>query len=171
MEKAIVVYETPSTREYVADLCSHSSRSLTSHAEGNFEWLCSARVHDAAYAEEMLGKALDADLIIFAAENEGEFSPEFKDWIERWLSHRSDREGAIAGFFTNRPQGISCACAKETYLRHVAHRAGLDYLSHIPTCTSKALPDSLDTYDRRASKVTSVLDDILHQPNTPAPPL
>ena len=83
--------------------------------------------------------------------------------MERWICQRSEREGALVGLVLadrhSRPGEI--ACLKEIYLRHAAHRAGMDYLSQVPPVLPKAMPDSLDMYRERAGQVTSVLDEIL----------
>ena len=61
---------------------------------------------------------------------------------------------------------------KYIYLRTVAHNAGMDYLTQIPqTISSRGIPDSLDSYSKRAGHVTSVLDDILRQKAPPPPPI
>ncbi|HLX72340.1 MAG TPA: hypothetical protein VKV04_22200, partial [Verrucomicrobiae bacterium] len=57
---------------------------------------------------------------------------------------------------------------REIYLRHIAHRAGMDFLSHAAPTAAKAIPDSLDSFSKRAGQMTSVLDNILHtRPRTP----
>ena len=60
---------------------------------------------------------------------------------------------------------------KHRFLRNVAHRAAMDYLTHLPQDLGRAIPDSLDSYTRRAECVTGLLDDILHQPVPPPNPL
>jgi hypothetical protein len=52
---------------------------------------------------------------------------------------------------------------KHQYLRQAAHHGAMDYLTKIPQGTSLSIPESLDSYTERASQVTSLLDDILHQ--------
>ena len=87
------------------------------------------------------------------------------------LDHRGEREGAIVGLVTEKPApAMGVASLKEVYLRHTAHRARMDYLSHVVPTELRAMPDSLDAFRQRAGQVTSVLDQILHK-HTPPPPL
>jgi hypothetical protein len=93
-------------------------------------------------------------------------------WIEDWLNKRGEHEGALVGLldYDDGPQHV--ATFREIYLRHVARRAGMDYLSHAPPTTRRAIPDSIDSFSERAGRMTSVLDDILHKhPHTPPPML
>ena len=39
----------------------------------------------------------------------------------------------------------------------------MDYLTHVPQDIARAIPDSLDSYSKRADQVTSLLDEILRQ--------
>ena len=47
----------------------------------------------------------------------------------------------------------------------------MDYLSHFPAKIPRAIPDSLDSFNRRAEQVTPVLDEILHTRFVSIPPL
>ena len=56
---------------------------------------------------------------------------------------------------------------KHTYLRQVARRAEMDYLTQVPQGISLSIAESLDSYTERAACITSVLDEILHHPAPP----
>ena len=124
------------------------------------------------YRSDAYNKAATADMILFSMSSAGDLPHEVKLWIERWLNRRSEREGALIGLVTDRPANpFEIASLKEVYLRHTAHRAKMDYLSHeIPTAR-KAIPDSIDSYNRRAGQMTSVLDQILRNQPTPSIPI
>ncbi len=113
---------------------------------------------DSAQATELADKAAYADYVVFASACEGDLPRELKIWIEGWLTKRGEREGTLVGLMEQHTRPFEIASLKEIYLRHVAHRAGLDYLSHVPSRKSKALPNSLDSYQERARQMTSVLD-------------
>ena len=53
--------------------------------------------------------------------------------------------------------------AKCLYLRAVAHRAGMDYLTQVPEQLGRVFPESLDFYSERAAQMTDVLEEILQQ--------
>ena len=90
-----------------------------------------------------------------------------KTWIESWLACRDEREGILAGLLG---AGVGCALEvpQQLYLRQVAHRAGMDYLTQVPQSISRCLAESAESYNVRAAQVTRVLDEILHQ-SPPAP--
>lgn len=117
---------------------------------------------DSAKADEAARKAEQADLVIFAVGCVGDLAQDIKAWIERWIGRRGEREGAVIGLIDRQTWSGEIASLKEVYLRHSALRAGMDYLSHVPSTMTWAIPDSLDSYSERAGQVTHVLDDILH---------
>jgi hypothetical protein len=56
---------------------------------------------------------------------------------------------------------------KHRYLRQIAHRGSMDYLTQLPLSLSRLVPESLDSYTQRAVQVSSVLDEILHHQAPP----
>jgi hypothetical protein len=169
-QKFMVVYETPAAREYAADVCEHVV-GLPADAE-NFWWISCEELGNTRKADAALRAAENADVIIIAANAEDDFEPVLKLWIERWLAKRHNREGTLAGIFEGEGSSIpGVATQKEIYLRHVAHRAEMDFISHLPTSFRKTVPESLDDFSTRAQKMTHVLDEILHTKATPRIPL
>ncbi len=167
-QSILVIFETPRHREQAVGACAH----LSENARVEIDWCSLSELTTASYAEKMAEKAAATDLIIFSGNCEGDFSKETKLWLERWLFKRSAHEGTMVGLFTNRSAGfLGITSVKEMYLRQAAHHAGLDYLSHLPTGPRRTIPDSLDTFNRRAGQITSVLDEILRPRTHSAPPL
>jgi hypothetical protein len=166
--RIVVAFENTATRELalrsspdLAKLCSTKARNLV-------QWLAFASLSDSTPARE----AAVADLLIFAITRAGDLPLEVKLWIENWVCQRNEREGAVVGLILAERHSSpgDVACLKEIYLRHAAHRAGMDYLSQVPAVLPVSMPDSLESYSYRAGQVTSVLDKILHT-NPPPPTL
>lgn len=160
----ILLYESPQSRE---QLLNRFGKEAEAHLERG-QWLSFGEVTSRDTLEEILGKLLSAEVIVVAAAAEGDFTDEFKSWINDWVARRNDREGALVGIFHDQ-KTVNLASRKEVYLRHAAHLAGMDYLSRLPLQTVQTVPDSLDTFSERADQMTSVLDTILK--NRPAPAL
>lgn len=167
MQKVLVIYETVAAREYVARTCNECWPLAA--ADRMPQWRSSSRLDEPKFADETAQLAMAADIVVFTGPAENGFAPESKLWIERWISKRDEREGAIVGIFISRtaPPQEKSGTQKEIYLRQIALRAGMDYLSHVPRFGIRAMPDSLDVYNQRAAQMTSVLHDIL-QTSLPA---
>jgi hypothetical protein len=166
--RVVAVYENTAAREYALRFCEGlAGRPPASGTDLDIHWCAFAFLGDDA-----VNRAAAADLILFSITSDGDLPHEVKLWIERWLNRRSEREGAVVGLVMDRPANpFEIASLKEIYLRHTAHRAKMDYLSHeIPTAR-KAMPDSLDSFSQRAGQVTSVLDQILSYNPSPQTPL
>lgn len=162
----IIVYESPAAREQALQLSGELqpfAHANTSPCWWSFDLLTGAGGAEAAE------KAARAELIVFALESRDDLPGEIKNWIERWLACRGEREGALIGLLDAQRLPCGAASLKEIYLRQVAHRAGMDYLSHTPPARGKAIPDSLESVNARAGCMTSVLSEILGARALPPP--
>lgn len=160
--RILVVYENPSVRERTLGPMAELEIQRAIEAGMDVDWCSFTMLTDSTKADEAARKAEQADLVVFAVSPAGDLTEEIKIWIERWIGRRGEREGAVIGLIDHQSHSGEIACLKEIYLRHSALHAGMDYLSHVPSSMTRAIPDSLDSYGDRAGQVTHVLDDILH---------
>jgi hypothetical protein len=164
----VVVYETPAIREHAVRFCERLAEECECMPVSEMNWWSFHLLTLPAEGRDAAQKAADADVVVFAMKAGGDLPQDIKLWIENWLNRRGEREGAVVGLLAREaPHDI--APFREIYLRHIARRAGMDYLSHAAPTATKAIPDSLDSYSQRAGQVTSVLDDILHTHPHPIP--
>jgi len=160
----VVLYENASAREQASRFCER----MAEHRDAPLQvsWWSLSFLSQPAMAHDAAEKALAAELIVFAMSGGGDLPHDAKIWVESWLGRRHGHEGAIVGLVENANPG-EIASLKEIYLRHIAHRAGMDYLSHSTPTAAKAMPDSIESYNARAGHMTSVLAEILRvQPPT-----
>jgi hypothetical protein len=166
-KQIVVVYEDGAAREYAVRSAPHLVESHPLETSTVVEWWSFARLSESEGAGEAAISAAAADLLIFVVSPAGDLPEELKLWIENWIARRSEREGTIIGMMAGSASPGEIACLKEIYLRHVAHRAGMDYLSQVPSAWGRAMPDSLESYGDRARQVTSLLDEILRSGSPP----
>jgi hypothetical protein len=170
--RVVVLYETPVVREHALRFCEWLSREQGAGQESpeasEVGWWSFQLLGDPTLASDAALKAAAAEVVIFAMHAQGDLSDEIKWWIEAWLNKRGEREGALVGLLVREETSHSMAPFREIYLRNIALRAGMDYLSHAAPTVPKAIPDSLDSFNQRAGQMTSVLDKILHtRPHSP----
>lgn len=163
----VVVYENNAAREHAMRSAPDLAESSQCETASIVQWWSFAGLSDSARAAEAAIKAAAADVVIFAISPAGDLPREIKLWTENWIAKRSEREGAIVGLVAGHVSPGELACLKEIYLRHMAHRARMDYLREVPSALARAMPDSLDSYRERARQVTSVLDEILRSGSPP----
>ena len=157
------MYENLESREQAISFCEAFTKQSGAAAVLGVSCFAFDSLSVPAKSAEAVKNAVQADLIVFAVTSAGDLPREVKLWTENWLGKRGEREGALVGLVSgDAANPCEIACLKEVYLRHLAHRAGLDYLSHVPPMISREIPDSLDSFNQRAGQVTSVLDEILH---------
>ncbi len=166
----VVVYDRPETRDTAVCFCDQLVQRFWTDYEFDVSWFEVKDLQEEASAQQAGRRATQADLLIFALPASGAVSAELQTWLETWANRRRDREGALVGLLAPESEKAMEAAETHNYLRQVAHRAGMDYLTQVPQSISWQIPESLDSCTERASQVTSVLDEILRQ-QTPPPRL
>jgi hypothetical protein len=159
----VVVYEDATARERAMTFCDQMVSRFWAKCEFDVSWWPFTLLDQPVAARGAAEKAAQADLVVFAATPDGDFPLPVRTWVESWLNQRSDREGMLVGLMELPGGATDWEAQKHQYLRQAAHHGAMDYLTKIPQGTSLSIPESLDSYTERASQVTSLLDDILHQ--------
>ena len=167
-KSVVVVYETPAIREHAVRFCERLAQEPESATTAEMNWWSFRLIGHSVAGGDAAQKAALADVVIFAMNAAGDLPDEIKLWIETWLNKRGEREGALVGLLAQEERSHEVAPFSEVYLRHIARRAGMDFLSHAAPTVAKAIPDSLDSFSERAGQMTSVLDSILRmRPGNP----
>jgi len=165
---AVILYEDAEARERAHEFCHRMEEQRGPQENLAVHWFSFEQLQRSDDAVRAFVKVVDADFVVFAAAADGELPRAIRFWLESSLRKRRAREGVMIGLIP-RERGVGATSgSREIYLRQIAHRAGMDYLSKNPPAVAKGMPDSLDSFQERAGQMTSVLDTILH--TRPAPP-
>ena len=163
----VVLHEDEPTRQQAVRCLEDLVEKAWMHCAFDTDWASFGDLRNRGIASELLEKASNADFVIFSLRSEGEFTFEALEWMERWLQSREEsHEGALVGLFMNR--GDTCQ-EKEIFLRNLARKTGLDFLTRLPEGSIGNIPDSLNSFTERATCMTGVLDEILQNPPPPSP--
>jgi hypothetical protein len=163
----VILFEDAQTREQAVKFCHQLVERFWTHCEFRLTWMEFCALADPNAARDAHAKACGADVIVFATRPEGPVPAVVTEWVESSLANRTDREGTLAGLIDTSTILTGWAAEKHAWLRSVAHRAGMDYLTDVPQDITTSIPDSLESFSERAQQVTSVLDEILHKPIHP----
>lgn len=158
-----VLYEDTDVRQRAMRMCDHLMRQFWSDIEFDFNWWRFSFLADPILARQAGRHLMDADVIIFAARRENELSPAITNWLESHLETRGVREGAFIALFGQEDEQPKAGSRKDLYLRALAQRIGMDYLTEPPVALPGGLPDSLDMFSERAEEHTSIMDGILQR--------
>ena len=162
--------KTPPRANQAVDFCDQLVNRFWARFEFDVNWWSFDLLRNEPTALAAADKAAQADLVVLCSLRQEDFPASVKGWIERWLHRRGDREGILAGLVDPRGGSSGCQSPKHHYLRQIAHRGALDYLTQLPQNISRLTPESLDYYSQRAAQGSSVLDEILHH-HAPPPAL
>ena len=163
----LVLYDDPETRQRAMKVCDHLVHQFWSEVEFKFHWWRTDFLEDETMAATAATDAANADFVVVSSSPERELSPFVRNWFEAWIAQREGREGAFVDLTEGSAASARHAQQKKNFLRSVARRAAMDYLTKAPSMITGKLPDSVESVDLRAGQITSVLDNILQQP----PPL
>jgi len=144
--------------------CDQLVQRFWSSSQFDVAWYPLSLLQEQTTACEVAQRGAGADMIIFAVDPEGEVAAELLAWVENWLGRRGEREGILVGLLDPATAPIGHTTPKYMYLRHAAHRGGMDYLTQLPSELPRSIPDSLEYCSERAGRITAVLDEILHRP-------
>lgn len=165
--QVVVVYENAETREAAVNFCDRLVERFWSNLEFDVSWWHYPLLSDPTAGNEALQRAATADVLVFAPQSDSPMTDAMQEWAESWVRLRGQREGVLVGL-PPQPEGEPELPAKaHRYLRGLAHRTGMDYLTGVPQNLSRWMPDETDFWSKRAEQVTQVLDDILRPPPPP----
>src|SRR5438045_8292675 len=163
----VVVYGTEEERARVMRVCDHLVERLWTACEFTVSWWSCEMLDQPELASVAAAKAAEGDLLLFALPAEEPLPMSLVGWVESWLERRGERDGALVDLTNGACQAEQAAGETHVYLRQVAHRGGMDYLTQEPETISWSFPGSAESYNVRAHQVTSLLDDILKTQRVP----
>jgi hypothetical protein len=165
----VVIHESPETRSVAMAFCDCLVQRFWATFDFDPAWWAFEALNDSGTARAAAAKAADAALVLFAVTPGRPLPAEVKSWVDLWLSQRGDREGLLIGLVGVEERPSPKAAEIHLYLRSVAHRAGMDYLTEVPENLAPPVPESPESCADRAREVTSLLHEILHKPPPPPP--
>ena len=133
---AVVVYEDHATRDRAAAICDDLVRQFWPDIRFRFDWWRVNFFEDAGFADLAVQSAVTADFVIFAGCADHELHTATKHWFEKWSRQRHGRDGALVDLTETSEASTGDAELKKLYLRDVANRALMDYVTKPPTSGS-----------------------------------
>jgi hypothetical protein len=165
--RVFVGFDDSQAQQHAMQVCD----SLNQRFQPDFEFqICLCDLNSIGEAEcrhQAIEDAATARVVVFATSAKQALAPWVTEWMEGFCASRRLREGALVALVCkNAPDEIREPI--ESQLRHLAHRAGLDYLTHEPDCRSLETQEEPEWVSARAANLSSVLEGILSMPRVSA---
>lgn len=157
----LIVHETDEALVHAMTLCERIMAGMWASADIDVDQWPFAVLSNPTDSEQSATRAALADIVVIAAAGEGEFPPDFTEWTQRWVGQRQHHEGALVGLFAPGTGKEGGAASRDVQLHHIALRAGMDYLNHLPDTPARPIPDLMEWCAERAEKHTGTLDQII----------
>ena len=164
---ALVAYEDSITRNRAMRICDRLVQKFWKDFEFDFSWWRFDFLRDAELAQAAAAAAADSDLVVISAHGGRELPAPAQQWIESCLPRRGPGTCILVAMIGTADDQIRGLTPIHVYLREVAQRANMDYLPQVVDAPLNELNTSIETISKRAEKVTSLLDGILHRPTVP----
>jgi len=164
---AVIAYEDAMTRDRAMQVCERLVQRFWKDMEFNFRWWRFDFLRDAGFVRQAARQAAGSDLILFSAHARRELPCIVEKCIETWVPWRGARDGVLVAMIGTAEDQLRGLVPIQVYLREVAQRANMDYLSQAAGAPVSELNTSIETITKRAEKVTSLLDGILHHSTIP----
>lgn len=163
----VVLYDDAPTRQRAMEVCSGLVQRFWEEVELEFHWWRSDFLADETMRATAIQDAITADFIVVSSRSEQELSPFVVKWFEDWIRQREGKEGAFVDLTKPEASSAGNVQRRQLHLRRLAHRAMMDYLTQADQIMDGPLPDSFESVEDRAARITSVMDRILHLPPPP----
>jgi len=163
----MIVSEDDAKRKEAVTFCDQLVERFWAENEFELTWTSFHDLSDQLAARNLAGKAVQADIIVFACSADSNLPKSVESWMEAWAAQREDREGLIVTLNEPSVPASRKLPEKFVFLRNLAHRAGMDYLTRMPQEITRSLPDSIESYTTRAHQMTGTLDQILRRSTPP----
>jgi hypothetical protein len=139
--KVAIIHHDESTRALASLVLGRASQSAGMRSFQCTWWNIDNLLH-ARVLDDAVQAAIAADLIIVALSLPGELPPGLCVWVDFWLPRRPQGSGALVALIGVPEQSSLASAQARDYLRAVARRAHMDFLTHDylrPTTPSSAL--------------------------------
>lgn len=161
----MVVYEGTKAQNAAVSFCDDLMKRFWVRFDFEVVSWSFAELEKPDICQEAMGKAVEAGLIVFATDSGNGLPWHIRTWVQSWLAARHFQEGTLVAL---QVPGATPNATAVAFLRQMAHKGGMDFLTEVPQHMPDPFAESADVYSARAREVTSVLNGILRQP--PPPP-
>lgn len=125
----VIVYEDANAYVRALNMYLHLVVHLRREVPFHFSWWSFDQLLDAPTAEQARQSVAKADLVVFSAKPAANWPRSFKAWLESWALPQRKRLGAIGALLTSAAGAKTGERGRLTYLKKVATRLHVDFLS------------------------------------------
>ena len=163
----VILHESGEALEHAESLCDRIISEMWAELDMEIHrWPFTVLASDPT-SDEAARKAALADVVVVAATSGNEFSQEFLAWADRFVDLRQKREGALVGLIPSGKGKSGGTPSQDVQLHHLALRAGMDYLNHLPNSPHGSIPDLTEWCASRAETFTGTLTEIIRSDPPP----
>jgi len=162
----LVAFHDLAARRRAMRVCDNMVARFWPEMEFQMHWCSFDQLATTEISNIAGGHAALANMVIIATGADAGLPDAVKLWMNEWCDLRHGREGALIALVEGPPEDPAIAMIHQD-LRSLAHRAGLDYLTHEPAFAPMPLPDESAWFNLKAAEVGPVLGNILDRPIQP----
>ncbi len=164
--RVFVGYDDPKTHQRASDVCNLLAHKFWPDIEFELQPCELGLLGNAEYHQNAVESAANARIVIIASSTQEQSRWQLHSWMEGVRANRHGREGVVVGLLDpDAPEGLRDSL--ELALRRFAHQAGLDYLTHAPTCWVMSAKEETETLPTREREVGPLMETMLAETHNP----
>ena len=121
------VYQDDLGREWGMEVLREATR-LAGQERVQHAWFEIGTLASTVIRRKAAGAAAIADVIVMSVRGADDVSPEFRAWVDGWMSRRKSRAGALVALLAVDEVKEARSLPMMNYLEQVAQQAGLDFI-------------------------------------------
>jgi len=161
----VVAYEDTFTRQRALQLYDHLAQQLLNDHNFQCSWWKFDDLQNATLRSRAADAAATANMVILSIRMQPEISPLHRSWLESWIPRRdnSSKAALVALIAGNGKTGNETA-PMLAFLQNAARQGRMDFFTQGFDSTQSKQDSLVDQITERASVVTPIMHQILHQP-------
>lgn len=163
----VAIYQDEQTRARAVAVCDQLVGRFWAQIEFQFQWVEFDKLTAPVVSGDAATASAGADIVVCAVRAEEQIPPHVATWFDEFVRLRARREGAFIALVGWEGDPLDKRLPRLCWLREVARRAGMDFLSEAAPTGSWAIPESLQWLHQRADQLSPILSEILDRPTTP----
>jgi hypothetical protein len=157
----LVAYDRPTSGQNAKELCDRLERAIGPAYELIPSFWNIEALQDSLLAQATVAEAVSAAFLVLAVDANQHLPPAVRSWVARCACRMHARGGALVAQLHGILKMEKETSPAYTFLKEVAHDAGMDFFSEVVEPADSALDYSMESIHQRACMRTTVLDSIL----------
>lgn len=168
--RVFIGFDDLNARQRALEVCESITQQFSPEIEFDLDDCNFHELNEIGHLERAVASAATAKILIVSTSAGKGIEAGLHRWMAGLETRRHGREGVLVRLVASAPPE-PIEESPDLGLRHLAHKLGLDYLTHAPDCRALQAGTQMETVEVRFKNLGPVLEEILAHSTRPASPI